>query len=97
VIQLYKPCNVLLCLLCRAGIKPGAGVTLHFHKQHKLKGNDLQQVQAFVASILFISDPATVELPQDGSVAIDELPRLEGYSCTSCRFLTINRDNAVAH
>jgi len=50
-----------------------------------------------VASILFISDPVTVKLPQDGSVAIDELLRLEGYSYTSCRFLTINWDNTVAH
>ncbi|KAK3317108.1 hypothetical protein B0H66DRAFT_605369 [Apodospora peruviana] len=52
---------------------------------------------AFAASIQHLSDPATVDLPQDGSVAIDGLPQLKGYSCMSCRYMTINRDNAVAH
>ncbi|KAK4451084.1 hypothetical protein QBC34DRAFT_378912, partial [Podospora aff. communis PSN243] len=93
VIRLYEPCNVLLCLLCAAGIKPGIGAISHFRKQHKLKGKELQQVVAFVASIPNISDPETVQLPQDGIAAIDGLPRLRGYSCTSCRFMTINRDN----
>lgn len=97
VIRLYEPCNVLLCLLCQAGMKPGKSTISHFRNQHKLKGQELQQVVSFAASIPHVSDPATVELPQDGSIAVDELPKLKGYSCTSCRYLTINRDNVVAH
>ena len=97
VIRLYEPCNILLCLLCEAGIKPGDGTVSHFRKRHQLKGGELQQVVAFAASIPHLHDPATVELPEDGSVAVDGLPRLKGYSCTSCRYLTISRDNAVAH
>ncbi|KAK3314427.1 hypothetical protein B0H66DRAFT_589415 [Apodospora peruviana] len=97
VIRLYEPCNILLSLLCKAGIKPGNGTVSHFRNQHKLKGNELQQVLTFAASIQHLSDPATVDLPQDGSVAIDGLPQLKGYSCMSCRYMTINRDNAVAH
>ncbi|KAK3331562.1 hypothetical protein B0H66DRAFT_487755, partial [Apodospora peruviana] len=97
VIRLYEPCNILLCLLCKAGIKPGNGTVSHFRNQHKFKGNELQQVLTFAASIQHLSDPATVDLPQDGSVAIDGLPQLKGYSCMSCRYMTINRDNAMAH
>ena len=97
VIRLYEPYNVLLYLLYQAGIKPGKSTISHFRNQHKLKGQELQQVGSFAASIPHVSDPATVELPQDGSIAIDGLPKLKGYSCTSCRYLTVNRDNVVAH
>lgn len=84
-------------MLCEVGIKPGDGVVSHFRKQHKLKGDTLQQVITFAASIPYLSDPATVELPQDGSAPVDRLPRLKGYSYASCRYLTVSRDNAVAH
>lgn len=97
LVWLYSPCNVLVCAKCAAGIKPGDGAVSHFRKQHKLVGEDLQQVAAFVASRPLTSDPATVDLPQDGSAPIDGLPQLRGYSCTGCRYLTVSRDKVVAH
>jgi len=42
VIRLYELCNVLLCLLCQAGIKPGKSTVSYFRNQYKLKGQELQ-------------------------------------------------------
>lgn len=68
VLRLYEPCNVWLCLLCAAGIKPGKSITTHFRNLHKLKGTELQQVVSLAASTpSAANDPSTVELPQDGS------------------------------
>lgn len=96
-VRLYEPCNVLLCLICRAGIKPGKGVASHFRNRHKLTGKELQAVLSFASTIPHVSDPATVELPHDHSAPIQHLPQLKGYSCTSCRHLTVNEKNAITH
>lgn len=97
LIRLYEPCNVLLCAICSRGIRPGEGAISHFRKHHRLTGEKLQQVAAFVTSKPHAANPTTVDLPQDGSAPIDGLPRLKGYSCTDCRYLTISRDKVVAH
>jgi RAD3-like DEAD/DEAH box helicase len=60
-IRLYEPCNVLLCLICPAGIKPGDGAVSHFRKQHKLRGDALRQVTAFAASAAHASMFRAVE------------------------------------
>jgi hypothetical protein len=62
-----------------------------------VKGEELQQIKKFASAVVHARDPATIELPQDGSVAIDGLPRLKGYSCTSCRHVTVSCDNVMAH
>jgi hypothetical protein len=62
-----------------------------------VKGEELQHIKKFVSAVLHARDPATIELPRDGSVAIDGLPRLKGYSCTRCRHVTVSRDNVMAH
>ena len=41
VIRLYELYNILLCLLCEAGIKPGDGTVSHFRKRYQLKGGEL--------------------------------------------------------
>ncbi|KAH7113461.1 hypothetical protein B0J13DRAFT_681771 [Dactylonectria estremocensis] len=98
---------VLLCRRCSpsgaVGIRSGTNaVRSHFRGQHKLRGKQLEQVLGFVASQAAkhtLNDPHTAELPGDHSLPIEGLPLLRGFRCTEpqCRFLTINKNNMLAH
>ena len=44
-----------------------------------------------------IQDPHEVELPPDGSPAIELLPRAAGLSCRGCRYLTVSRKKMTDH
>lgn len=88
--------KVLICLLCRAGVKPGKGVEAHFRSAHQLTGDRLKQIVLY-SSRVEVSDPDKVQLPADGSRPITELLIRRGFSCTRCRYLTTARDNITAH
>jgi hypothetical protein len=44
-----------------------------------------------------LADPKLIALPEDNSLAIEQLAISDGYSCNACRYLTIARDNIVRH
>lgn len=97
MVRLYEPCNILICLACKTAVKPGKGIESHFRKQHKLIGNVLQDIIELAGSIPGLCDPATIELPAEGSLAINWLPVLCAYRCTVCQHLTVNKKNILAH
>ncbi|CVL08865.1 uncharacterized protein FMAN_14102 [Fusarium mangiferae] len=88
--------QVLICLLCRAAVKPDGGIVSHFRRAHQFKGVELQQITAFCAGRSF-QDPFTVPLPKNGSKLIPELPKWRACSCKHCNYITINRQNMSTH
>jgi hypothetical protein len=93
--------QVLICLPCGTAVRPlQDGVERHYRNIHKLKGPALQRVIAYEKEIPSIPlDPHVVELPANGSTAIEQLPQLGGYRCrySTCRFLTIHPNRLTAH
>ena len=88
--------NVLICLICRAAVRPGKAITPHFRKAHEMKGEPLRRVLSFCKDWSF-NDPVSVALPRDGTRLIPELPTLFGYSCKECGFKTTSRKNMICH
>lgn len=95
-VYLYPDPRVWICVACRAAVRPGDGITRHFRSVHALKGSELSQVISRCAEQQ-AEDPHEAEIPEDGSTAIAQLPTLSGYSCTGCRYLTVNRKNIITH
>ncbi|PON20111.1 hypothetical protein TGAM01_v211006 [Trichoderma gamsii] len=62
---------------------------------------ELQSVIGFyyysIGARVTINDPQSVELPADYSQPLGCLESFQGYSCNACRFLTINKKNAITH
>ena len=88
--------NLLICLICRAAVRPGKAITPHFRKAHEMKGETLRRVLAFCKDWSF-NDPVSVVLPRDGTSSIPELPTLFGYSCKECRYKTTSRIKMLCH
>ncbi|KAH7009472.1 uncharacterized protein B0I36DRAFT_402027 [Microdochium trichocladiopsis] len=80
--------RVLLCVSCRVGLRPDDGIRLHFLRKHRLKGEALRQIRDYSYAVEPITSPYTVPVPADGSPHIEQLPVLDGFSCSDCRFLT---------
>jgi hypothetical protein len=93
----YEEHQILLCLTCHAGIRPGGASETHLRNVHQWKGKKLEAALSYI-STLQLQDPGTVDLPPNGSTAIPELgPPLTGYSCRSCDYLTSSWDKLVEH
>ncbi|KAH7016119.1 uncharacterized protein B0I36DRAFT_213659, partial [Microdochium trichocladiopsis] len=89
--------RVLLCVSCRVGIRPDDGIRLHFWRTHRLKGEALGHIIDYSHAAEPIANPYTVPVPDDGSPSIDQLPVLNGFSCSECRFLTTSRKLIRVH
>ncbi|KAH7014622.1 uncharacterized protein B0I36DRAFT_398483 [Microdochium trichocladiopsis] len=89
--------RVLLCVSCRVGIRPDDGIRLHFWRTHRLKGDALGYIIDYSYAASPIANPYTVPVPADGSLSIDQLPVLNGFSCLECRFLTTSRKLIRVH
>lgn len=96
VVSLIEEHQVLFCRLCRQAVRPGSGIATHFRFTHHIKGRLLADIQAYYKYI-HLCDPVQDALPDDRSRPVQELPVLEGLSCTQCRFLTTARDNMTRH
>lgn len=100
-IDFYKPCSLLLCLICCTALPPlKRSIKSHFQKKHKPTTAELKVITDFYFSInpsVIINDPQSVELPSDYSLPINCLKEFSGYSCNACRYLTINKKNAITH
>ncbi|EXK26248.1 hypothetical protein FOMG_17150 [Fusarium oxysporum f. sp. melonis 26406] len=92
---LDKP-RILLCLLCRRAVQPGRGIENHFRNTHKYTGDKLKGMLSFCDKQAF-QDPTNVPLPENGSKAIPQLPKLGGFSCDYCDFLSIDKSNLRRH
>ncbi|KAH7459124.1 hypothetical protein FOMA001_g20247 [Fusarium oxysporum f. sp. matthiolae] len=92
---LDKP-RILICLLCRYAVRPDRGIETHFRKIHKYTGDKLKAVLSFCNNQGF-QDPTKVPLPENGSKAIPQLPKLGGFSCDYCDFLSIDKSNLRRH
>jgi hypothetical protein len=88
--------RVLICLLCKAAVRPGAGIESHFRHMHKVKGSALVAIK-HLCSGWSLNDPATMAPLDDGSRAIPELRIQAGYRCKICIFMTICRSNNKTH
>ncbi|KAH7111690.1 hypothetical protein B0J13DRAFT_461702 [Dactylonectria estremocensis] len=88
--------RILVCLVCRAAVRPGPSIEMHFRGQHKLKGEHLQAVMSLCSDWL-LQDPRCIALPNDGTKAIPYLPVYNGFRCTHCIFMTISRKKIVSH
>ncbi|KAL6408600.1 hypothetical protein AUP68_07543 [Ilyonectria robusta] len=88
--------RILVCLVCRAAVRPGPSIEIHFRGQHKLKGEHLQAVMSLCSDWL-LQDPRCIALPNDGTKAIPYLPVYKGFRCTHCIFMTISRKKIVSH
>jgi hypothetical protein len=97
IVKVYHPSNVLLCLWCRTAVPPGKSIETHFRKVHKETGARLVNILGFASSRGPFCNPATAELPYDGSIQVEELRVHSGYSCIECRYLTTNRKNMATH
>lgn len=96
LVHLNEAHQILICQLCQAGVRPGVGIERHFRKEHRLKGQVLQDIKDYFSTIE-LNDPVTVQIPTDGTAAIEKLKITKGYSCTSYWYLTIARDNITRH
>ena len=74
--------RVWICLLCKAGISPmDGGIERHYRKKHKLKSAALQRLLAHEKQLsLALDNPHTIDLPENGSQAIEQLPVLNGLN-----------------
>lgn len=86
---------MLLCRVCRSGVRPGEGVERHF-RTHKLKGPELADIVRYYSD-MELDNPMTGRLPDDGLAPVEELPIVRGYSCRACRFHTISPKVAEQH
>jgi len=96
-LYLYEPARVLICLLCRAGIRPGPAVQSHFRKSHEFRGPKLGEIRDAAAAAVAATggagglvDVHKATRPPDGSEAIPQLRVQAGFNCNACRFLTTN-------
>jgi superfamily II DNA helicase RecQ len=93
----YEEYQILLCLTCHAGIRPGDASGTHLRNVHQWKGEKLKAARSYI-STLQLQDPHTVDLPPNGSTAIPELGTpVTGYSCRSCDYLTSSRKKLTEH
>ncbi|KAK2122363.1 hypothetical protein NOF04DRAFT_1374394 [Fusarium oxysporum II5] len=79
VLYVLKKPRILICRLCRYAVRPDRGIETHFRKIHKYTGNKLKAVLSFCNKQGF-QDPTKVQLPENGSKAIPQLPKLGGFS-----------------
>ena len=88
--------QILVCLLCKAGVRPGEKVESHFRSQHRCKGDQLKAILRLAGQSLL--DPSHIPLPADGSAPIPELLVRPGYRCRLCSaYLTISKDAISTH
>lgn len=88
--------QILLCLICKAAIQPGKGITSHLLKVHSMKGEILRKVIRH-CSTLPLQDPTIIPLPSNRSKRIPQLPIYNGFECKHCTYLTINKKNIIHH
>ncbi|KAH7118435.1 hypothetical protein EDB81DRAFT_873174 [Dactylonectria macrodidyma] len=74
--------HILVCLLCKAAVRPGRAIENHFRHLH---------------SGWTLGDPMNMAPLDDGSKVITELAAQWGYSCKSCIYMTISRKNVLKH
>ncbi|KAF5536828.1 hypothetical protein FPHYL_12880 [Fusarium phyllophilum] len=96
IVQLNQDHRILICRLCQAAVRPGSSIESHFRRQHQLKGQVLKDIIDYYGA-LELADPKNIVVPEDNSPAIEELAISGGYSCCTCRYLTVARDNVVCH
>ncbi|KAG7405846.1 hypothetical protein Forpe1208_v014468 [Fusarium oxysporum f. sp. rapae] len=96
IIQLNHEYQILVCRLYQVAVRPGAGIELHFRRQHQLKGQVLKDIKDYFGT-LELADLTLIMIPDDNRPAIEQLTISNGYSCCMCRYLTIARDNIVHH
>ncbi len=89
--------RILLCMHCRLAIRPKKAISFHFRNVHKMRGALLKEIVECWSNDERLDDPHTAPLPADGGRPIEGLAVLQGYSCSSCRFLSINRVRMVVH
>ena len=94
-VHLVEEYRMLVCRICSSGIRPGNGIKRHF-RGHGVKGRLLADIEDY-SSLMELQDPSDGQLPDDGSAPIAQLPKLRGYGCQSCRFLTISRKSMQQH
>lgn len=88
--------RILLCLICRAGLKPGKGIETHFRRRYGQKGDTLRRILSFCSG-RSLEDPESVVIPGNGSQPIPELRTYNGYRCSACGHLTMGRSNMSTH
>ncbi|KAG4282255.1 hypothetical protein FPRO04_13331 [Fusarium proliferatum] len=96
IVHINQDYQVLICQLCQAAVRPGAGIESHFRFVHQLKGQVLRDIKDYFGT-LELADPKFIAVPEDNSPVIEHLAISDGYSCCACRYLTIARDNVVRH
>jgi hypothetical protein len=96
VLYMLDEPRILICLLCRYAIRPGRGIETHFRNKHKYTGDKIKGILYFCNKQGF-QDPTKVLLPENGSKAIPQLPKLGGFSCDYCNFLSIDKSNLRHH
>ncbi|KAH7007942.1 uncharacterized protein B0I36DRAFT_404387, partial [Microdochium trichocladiopsis] len=89
--------RVVICMSCKVGIRPGDGVQLHFWRIHRLKGEVMRQILDYSYTAEPIANPQAVPVPADGSPFVQQLPIVDGLSCSDCRFLTTSRKLIRVH
>ncbi|KAH7261579.1 hypothetical protein BKA59DRAFT_488953 [Fusarium tricinctum] len=88
--------RILICLLCKQAVRPGRSIEAHFRNIQKYTGDKLKAVLSFCDKQGF-QDPTKVPLPANGSKAIPQLPKLGGFSCDNCNFLSFDKSNIRGH
>jgi hypothetical protein len=88
IVQLNERHRMLLCRLCKAAIRPGAGIKSHFRQEHQLKGKVLKDIKDYYG-VMELAAPNLAALPEDNNLGIEQLAILDGYSCEACRYLTV--------
>ncbi|EXA30654.1 LOW QUALITY PROTEIN: hypothetical protein FOVG_17988 [Fusarium oxysporum f. sp. pisi HDV247] len=83
VMQLNEEHHMLLCRLCKSAVRPGPGIESHFRHEHQLKGKVLKEVKNYY-EMMELANPKFAELQEDGSVAVELVDMLSGYSCAAC-------------
>ncbi|KAF4435120.1 restless-like transposase [Fusarium austroafricanum] len=87
---------ILVCLICKAAVRPDKGIGSHFRHTHCLKGEMLKAVYA-LHSGRTLRNPLHMPPRDKESRAISDLKVKHGYSCKACTYLTISKDNLVKH
>ena len=96
-ISYLKQYKVVVCLVCQTGVRPGKGCETHWRNQHQMHGQSLQAILDYISTVS-CCDPHRVELPSHRSRAIPELGTpLDGFSCSDCTFLTLNKKRWQSH
>jgi hypothetical protein len=89
IVSVDRDHRVLICTLCKVGVRPGKGIECHFRGAHRVKGDLLRSLLGLYANRQ-LEDPTQVTLPLHGSRPTVPIPMCISSDRVSSRKRWVN-------